>query len=447
VLCIFYVHAAGLPGPAAGVPPTAPTPTASRPPPLNLQAQTAFLPQKPGRLLRGGHGVGGGHGAGGERAGGHEELKANMSHASWFAWSDIQQSKSCFKMEGHDKLFTDALRSMECASSAAVFFLMGNLYAVALAVLVDVAWHITHYCFPTKQMNPFLRNLCLGVLVLNIFYNKFLHDFTWPFTASSIMLCFESCIYRGVDALTHRNINDEDLKKLTITNRYQLLSADFSRTFFLFLCQFTLGLFYIYELNNHTGGWQDVSGWRWFIGLLLCNIAGEDEVGSAFDMSFWLTLLKKDGLMDLSTKMFICIPVKYKYEVRARMVGSMIVNMFFRRIIFCTTPVLLGVVNEPLDFVKDCLAVFYITKIDDLDNPIEFSKDLEKVSKELDEHSGFYSLIFADQDDRDQTDTEVHATMADLDATKTDLKTQLDKANAKIDDLDKQIRALQERMV
>merc|ERR1712151_52246 len=47
------------------------------------------------------------------------------------------------------------------------------------------------------------------------------------------------------------------------------------------------------------------------------------------------------------------------------------VNAVVRSIVLHTFPILLSV-EDPLDFVKDCTAVFFITTLDDLD----FPKDL-----------------------------------------------------------------------
>lgn len=415
LLCIFYVHAAGLPGRAGGTLPRVLSVTASG------QAQTIFLAEK-------------------AELGKSEEFSGDL----WWDQMGQSQSKQCSKRSERKKPISDLMRSTECYSGLAVFFLFGNIVSMLLAVVCDLVWHTIHYCRPEWSMNPFLRNLSLGVLVLNIFYNKQMHQLVGmdkPFTTSCVVLCVESSLYRLVEYFLHRKLRaveyesrqldklkrkytytlqDEALRKYPVVNRYQLLSAPFSSTFFLFVCQLTLGLFYIYSLNNRRGGWQDVSGWRWFVGLCLCNLAGEEEVGSSFQMTFWLKLLDKGDLTNKWTRIFFVVPVKWRYVITFRMIMSMCVNMFIRRIIFCTAPVLLGVVDEPLDFIKDCLAVFFITKLDDLDDAIEFSKDLDKVEQEVDEGLTFRRALFA-EDDEDRVD-EVMATKEDLEKLREELR-------------------------
>jgi len=54
------------------------------------------------------------------------------------------------------------------------------------------------------------------------------------------------------------------------------------------------------------------------------------------------------------------------------MLMSMSVNMFIRRIVFCTAPILLSIADDPLEFIKEALAVFFITKLDDLADKVKF---------------------------------------------------------------------------
>eukprot|EP00418_Pyrodinium_bahamense_P067452 CAMPEP_0179085796 /NCGR_PEP_ID=MMETSP0796-20121207/38877_1 /TAXON_ID=73915 /ORGANISM="Pyrodinium bahamense, Strain pbaha01" /LENGTH=117 /DNA_ID=CAMNT_0020783243 /DNA_START=199 /DNA_END=552 /DNA_ORIENTATION=- len=102
---------------------------------------------------------------------------------------------------------------------------------------------------------------------------------------------------------------------------------------------------------------------------------------------------------------------------------SLFINLIFRQIIVCSAPVLLGV-EEPLDFIKDCLALFFITKLDDLDDAILFEKELEKVRGES-SYADMGALIYEEgsQDEKDPPATEVvFATQADLNETKQSLE-------------------------
>jgi len=140
--------------------------------------------------------------------------------------------------------------------------------------------------------------------------------------------------------------------------------------------------------------------------MLLCNLAGEDEVGSTFHFPFWLKLLGNQKEMKwqlgegeeetLPAQGRICFVfcVSYKNQARIRMTMSIIVNLFIRQIIFSTAPILLSVADDTLEFIKDSLAVFFITKLDDLDNPISFLRDLNRKRKNDTHTDEFMSILF-----------------------------------------------------
>jgi len=216
-----------------------------------------------------------------------------------------------------------------------------------------------------------------------------------PVITTGFVVCFEAIIFRVMDYFLYHKLigatdskqeligatdSTQELNDLVVVNRYQLPTSSFTTLVFLFVCQMTLSLFYIYSLNNNKKGWADSSGWRWFIGLLLCNLAGEDEIGYVFQFAFWLKLLhtKDPRMQKVPSMMFFFKIQDFKKEVRARMFMSMFVNMFTRRIILCTAPILLSVANDPIDSVKDCLAVFFINKLDDLHDHVRFVKALKQ---------------------------------------------------------------------
>jgi len=60
------------------------------------------------------------------------------------------------------------------------------------------------------------------------------------------------------------------------------------------------------------------------------------------------------------------------------MLMSMSVNMFIRQIVFCTAPILLSIADDPLEFIKEALAVFFINKLDDLADKVKFVDSLEQ---------------------------------------------------------------------
>jgi len=61
------------------------------------------------------------------------------------------------------------------------------------------------------------------------------------------------------------------------------------------------------------------------------------------------------------------IPVSFKRWWYIRLFFDVTINVGARNLVMFTFPILLGS-EAPLDFVKDCLAVFFITTLDDLDS-------------------------------------------------------------------------------
>jgi len=357
-LIVFCALTVGLSGPAGGAPPRAPTPAAPRPRRLESQSQTIYV----------------------------DDQAASARETEEVSTKGVGRRCQGLTEKNH-YISSRVLEYLECKGSYLVFIARDCSIYIALAAIV--LWHLLRH-FWCKNIIPFARNASLGVLVFNIFYHEGLPDFMHnnPFTSSCTMLCFESAFFKLLELILHKLEKNDDnaeedrttnprskLLNYRIVNKYQKLSSPFSSTFLLFLCQLTLGLYYVYDLNSRTSkrGWGDVVVWRWFIGLCLCNLAGENEVGTEFVFDFWLNLREALGpLADKRTR--IC-------EIWARGIMSAIVNQFFRRIILGTAPVLLGV-EGPLDFIKDCLAVFFITKLDDLEDPVGFRTELERMKKE-----------------------------------------------------------------
>jgi len=242
------------------------------------------------------------------------------------------------------------LNMLECHVSTFIFTFIGGLLAFLVAVALNVVWHwVRHW----HQRRSFLRELSMGVIILNILYCERFPEWVQnnPVLTTGFVVCFEAIIFRVIEyfmflekalatdskqELTGVTDSKQELKDLEVVNRYQLPTSSFTTLFFLFVCQMTLSMFYIYSLNNYKKGWADSSGWRWFLGLLLCNLAGEDEVGHDFQFTFWLKLLHtKDRRMQHVPSMMFFVKIEdFKKEVCVRMCMSMCVNMFTRRIIF-----------------------------------------------------------------------------------------------------------------
>jgi len=192
----------------------------------------------------------------------------------------------------------------------------------------------------------------------------------------------------------------DDLSDLKVLNKYQMMSLGFTSVFMLFVCQLALMAFYLYSLVKDREDWsENFSGLRWFVGMLVCNLAGDQEVAYTFNIKFWLKVLRnqkemhgiwerEDEELRDGGKIFYFIPVSYRCEAIIRMIMEMTVNTFCQKIVYCTAPILLAVEGDPQEFIKDSLAYLFITQFDDLHNSISFLSDLKKRIK-IDEHMEF----------------------------------------------------------
>merc|ERR1712107_195463 len=73
--------------------------------------------------------------------------------------------------------------------------------------------------------------------------------------------------------------------------------------------------------------------------------------------------------------------LRYRHEWLVRRFMSYMVNRVFRVIILGTAPVLLSVAG-PMDFIKDVMAVFFMTKLDDIDDAEDLIDHLQKIASD-----------------------------------------------------------------
>merc|ERR1711971_98735 len=103
--------------------------------------------------------------------------------------------------------------------------------------------------------------------------------------------------------------------------------------------------------------------------ITLC--VDEDEAGATYDSKYWKDQFyhhpKAMALSEKRRKVFWFFTVSFRTDWRFRYVFDTVVNAMARSVILCTAPILLST-EEPMDFIKDCLALFFITKIDDYDD-------------------------------------------------------------------------------
>lgn len=351
-----------------------------------------------------------------------------MSHAldnfpvsSFLNRAECEFSKWCFKV----------LAGRDCIA----------LVLASLVLLITFIFHFIHRLLDMPRLNSSLRELSLAVVVLNVFYNPRRSN-GYQFTWSGVILLIAACGSRLPDIIKHcrerrhpsqhlihteetedtsdvdesqggsegfdhsTSLSDVKMSQWLVMNRYQMMSMRFTSILALFWCQLALGMFYMYSFLAGHKGWDNSSALRWFTAMLLCNLASEDGTGRTFHLPFWLKLISNKTMKNEGLRRQICI----------RMFMSFIVNLCIRRIILSTAPIILSVVDDPLAFIKDSLAVFFITRLDDLDHPINFKSDFEKskrIREEVASGSWFrrtFGLLF----ERGETDDEVFASVQEV---------------------------------
>jgi hypothetical protein len=308
---------------------------------------------------------------------------------------------------GQVALTNDILEKLEHESDQPLrYFLMSPL-VLAVAFMFLVIWHFIgfiHSIYKDREswigrsvrfVNYWIKNdnsrtFFLGVIVLQFYYSdtvarniEAIHEN--PFMCSCALLFIDSVFFWLVgDVIIKRWYFKIPLvrtraKRMKIKNIYMKVSCTLQRTIMYFFVQGALMLFYIYSLNDKEKfqSEENVSYMKWMVAMVLTAIAGEDEVGTKFDFDFW-EALDSDPLGKNHTTFFYCINVPLKYQWRARAFFSVCVNLIFRQVILGTAPVMLSVAG-PLDFIRDALAVFFITKLDD----VEDNTDFDQVKKEL----------------------------------------------------------------
>jgi hypothetical protein len=106
---------------------------------------------------------------------------------------------------------------------------------------------------------------------------------------------------------------------------------------------------------------------QWVVGVAVTNVAGYEEAGSQFDIRVWNALRREiEETQKYKDESWALWWIWMKFYMR--MVFDFVINSFCREALLGLAPVLLSV-SERMDFVKDCLAIFFIARMDDLPDP------------------------------------------------------------------------------
>jgi len=190
----------------------------------------------------------------------------------------------------------------------------------------------------------------------------------------------------------------EEEQKDKSWNVYMDFRKPARKTLVVFFAQFGLFMYYLFELNgseddddspgtlSHSP--NNVSIVKWAFAVALLMVAGDEETGPRFGSIYWTDKLnrafkkKHCGLWCASCQelmenqqhdvaCFCCMPPRL--HILFRIFCDFSINAVARAVICGTAPIMLCV-EGPLDFVKDATAVFFIIKLDDVEDN-SFLKD------------------------------------------------------------------------
>jgi hypothetical protein len=263
----------------------------------------------------------------------------------------------------------------------------------------------TYHSKENAPVTP-LRALISAVIVLNMFQADWLDRKEWNFTtvhwflrknpvwSCVLFIVCEQLLSNWALVFTIRHLanthpkdnNDKTKDKVLskpVSNRYQHLTWRGCRLYVLFLVQFSLLCFYV--LNLHESGEKytrngSVSCFKWLIGVGVVIVAGDGEMGQRFNAALWFRLhhevlkkykLERDRLHCRCGKGYDLL-----WDIRRRASLSWMINSagltFLRR----TFPVILSNA-DPWSFIMDCMAIFFIVKLDDISSDDTIDEDLQ----------------------------------------------------------------------
>lgn len=265
-----------------------------------------------------------------------------------------------------------------------------------LTIFVPKGFYFRKYSSKSGAVRLFGRNL----VVLVLYYSDF--DFMGgrlrnPFLVSLGFIFIDTVVLwfsvRAVAKCVHIEAPRPRPKKKCIMSRYTDWSASTGATALVFLAQFGLFLLFVMYLNEDEQSHDpcNVVIFQWLIGVLLTNIAGADETGVPFNYLIWKKIYYDWERSSRSIEQSIPHELKKPrlVEFGFRVAFDFVVNSFCREVLLGLAPVVLSV-SDRWDFVKDCLAIFFISRLDDLDDHKSLDESIKgwMVSQQHDEVAG-----------------------------------------------------------
>lgn len=276
-----------------------------------------------------------------------------------------------------------------------------------LAILGTLQWHV----FKTDERIRTARTWGRCTIIMRLYKMDWDGKCT---TASCAMFAFgfivlDSCVvykicerlstYRSGQGEARRqqllDSHDPDRVPLFAINKYMNVTIRLSEVVLVFCGQFGLLFVWMIEVvhsmaHGRRGDHEDagskechISMLKWFISVVVVDVAGDEDLGKEFDYRFWDRIWHQLGWCGQGDPVVggnivgtivgvIQIPLPCKFHMWFRYILDRFMNSFCRSMILIMSPIMLCV-ESPLDFVKDVVAVFFILEIDDLQERMDLT--------------------------------------------------------------------------
>lgn len=161
---------------------------------------------------------------------------------------------------------------------------------------------------------------------------------------------------------------------LTATNMYENVSGDFLQICVIFAGQTMLFGFVVYCSFVKYDGSEDATYGFWVIAYVAVQMSGffkrgkDSQLGQPWNLEQFQGLIHINPQVEYLGKSWDVIPC-WQIALRHRM--GFLVHTLYRDIIAFVTPILLMQSDSAMEFVQNCFALSYITRLDCLGDPKE----------------------------------------------------------------------------
>jgi hypothetical protein len=252
--------------------------------------------------------------------------------------------------------------------------------AALLDSVAPVARKAIKAAFGVNRSSNFARCLGRNIIILNIYVSQalesaersLLHSYTHqPFIESVIFAFFESVIMHRLSRWLQKtyfhnySIQDDDWwkKDKVIDSKFSDFSVPWSMATMTFVAQ--IGLFFIFVLDMNgdakTHERCNMNVFHWLIAVLVTNVAGLGESGEGFHKAVWDKMWERPPAIQGAEKVRL-----HSVQFWTRFFYAGTINGFCRELLLCLAPVALSVADRD-ELIKDCLAIFFISKMDDIE--------------------------------------------------------------------------------